>query len=250
MVYTIAVAGKGGVGKTTVAALLVQQLLKIDRPVLAVDADPNSNFNLLLGLDYAETVSDIREEARNLSSASLSKSDFFSMRLEEAITEGNGVDLLVMGRPEGTGCYCAVNNILREHLSKLSKNYKFVVIDNEAGMEHLSRRTAGHIDILLLVSDSTKVGIQAAINTFNTAKKADLQVKSVSLVINKSRKELGNDQINSLEKAGLTVAGYVPYSEGIEKNSEKGSRLEINLVQGEILNKVVQGFVMDKVREA
>ncbi|MFH1853759.1 MAG: AAA family ATPase [Candidatus Omnitrophota bacterium] len=229
MTCTIAVAGKGGVGKTTVAALLVQSLLKVDRPVLAVDADPNANLNVLLDLEYKETVSDVRDEARNLSSAGFSRSDFFSMRLEEIIAEGNGVDLLVMGRPEGPGCYCAVNNILREYLSKLSKNYKFVVIDNEAGMEHLSRRTANHVDKLLLVSDSTAVGIQAAINAFNTAKKSGLKVKSFSLVINKSKGELDKEKISLLEKAGLNVSGRIPYIERIEKDSEKGKVLDDNL---------------------
>lgn len=246
MAYTIAVAGKGGVGKTTVAALLAQSLLKVDRPVLAVDADPNSNLNLLLGLDYSETVSDIREEARNLSSVSVSKSDFFNMRLEEIIAEGNRIDLLVMGRPEGTGCYCAVNNILREYLSKLSRNYKFVVIDNEAGMEHLSRRTANHVDTLLLVSDSTTVGVQAAVNAFNTAKKAGLKVKDFRLVINKSRTELREDKVKLLEKAGLAVAGYVPYDEAIEKNSEQGKELGKSLTDIFNLDLVLDPGYADK----
>lgn len=226
MAYTIAIAGKGGVGKTTVAALLVQYLLKISRPVLAVDADPNANLNILLGFDYKETVSDIREESRNLSSAGLSKSDFFSMRLEEIIEEGNGVDLLVMGRPEGAGCYCAVNNILRDYLSRLSRNYKFVVIDSEAGMEHLSRRTANQVDKLLLVSDPTTVSMQAAINAFNTAKKSGLKVKKFSLVINKSKGELGEAMVNLLKKAGLQIDGYIPYDKNIEKNSEQGQSLD------------------------
>lgn len=240
MTYAIAVAGKGGVGKTTVAALLVRHLLKIDRPILAVDADPSSNLNLLLGLDYKETVSDVREEAMNLSSASLSKSDFFSMRLEEIIAEGDGVDLLVMGRPEGAGCYCAVNNILREYLSRLNKSYRFAVIDNEAGMEHLSRRTADNVDKLLLVSDSTAVGIQAAINAFNTAKRSGLKIKSLSLVINKSKGELDAEKISLLRKSGLAIDGYIPYDREIEKNSEEGKGLDDNLTQRFNL-----GFVMD-----
>ena len=125
MAYIIAVAGKGGVGKTTVSALLIQELMKTSRPVLAIDADPNSNLNVLLGFEYKTTISDIREEAKNLTSPSFSKSDFFNMRLQEIVEEGDGVDLLVMGRPEGPGCYCAVNNMLRDFLSRLAKNYKF-----------------------------------------------------------------------------------------------------------------------------
>jgi len=225
MAYIIAVAGKGGVGKSTISALLVQALIKKDGPVLAIDADPNSNLNTLLGFEYKETISDIREEAKNLSSTSFSKADFFNLRLEEIIVEGDRVDLLVMGRPEGPGCYCAVNNILREYLSKLSKNYKFVIIDNEAGMEHLSRRTAGAIDSLLLVSDTTMVGIHSAINAFHTASRAGLNVKDASLLVNKSKIGLESKKIKLIKDAGLNLAGYVPFKEDIQKNSEIGNKL-------------------------
>ncbi len=225
MTYIIAVAGKGGVGKSTVSALLIQTLIKKHSPVLAIDADPNSNLNTLLGFEYQKTISDIREEAKNLSSTSFSKTDFFNLKLEEIIVEGEGVDLLVMGRPEGPGCYCAVNNILREYLSKLGKNYKFVIIDNEAGMEHLSRRTAGTIDSLLLVSDTTMVGIQSAINAFLTAKRAGLKVKDVTLLINKSKGALENEKMKLIKDAGLNLLGYMPFKEDIQKNSEAGNKL-------------------------
>ena len=225
MPYIIAIAGKGGVGKTTVASLLIQHLLKIDKPVLAVDADPNSNLNKLLGLEYDQTIADIREEAKNLTSASFSKSDFFNMRLQEILAEGDSVDLLVMGRPEGPGCYCAVNNILRDYLSKLSKNYKFIVIDNEAGMEHLSRRTSDNIDKLLLVSDPTSVGVSSAINAYLTAKSSGLKVKNISILINKSRGVFSEEKINLIKKSGLDIECYIPYEEEIEKNSELGKNI-------------------------
>lgn len=241
MSQTIAIAGKGGVGKTTIAALLVQGLLKKSGPVLAVDADPNSNLNILLGMDYNETIADIREEARDYSSPSVSKSDFFNMRLQEIITEGNGVDLLVMGRPEGSGCYCAVNNILRDYLSKLNKNYKYIVIDNEAGMEHLSRRTANNVDRLLLVSDSTMVGILAAINAFNTAKKSGLKVKSFSLLINKSKGELDKEKKGLLKKTGLDIGGYIPFEQEIEKNSEEG-RIGMPNVESKTLSVILNNL--------
>ncbi|MDP8230159.1 MAG: AAA family ATPase [Candidatus Gorgyraea atricola] len=225
MPYIIAIAGKGGVGKTTVSALLIRRLLKIDRPILAIDADPNANLNVALGLEYNETISDIREEAKKSSSASFSKSDLFNMRLEEIITEGEGIDLLVMGRPEGPGCYCAINNILREYLSKLGKNYKYIVIDNEAGMEHLSRRTADRVDKLLLVSDTTAVGVRSAINAFETAKKAGLKVKSASLIINKSKGTIEKKSQELINNSGLTVECHIPFQEEIQKISETGEKI-------------------------
>jgi len=240
MAYTIAVAGKGGVGKTTVCAMLIQHLLTLDRPVLAVDADPNSNLDVLLGFKVKETISDIREAAKSLSSPSMSKSDFFNMKLEEIIIEGDGVDLLVMGRPEGPGCYCAVNNMLREYLLRLIKNYKFVVIDNEAGMEHLSRRTASEIDKLLLVSDSTIVGLQSAINAFQAAKKSGLKFKGTSLVVNRSKSPLDKEKLGLIDDSGLNIAGYIPYKEDLEKNSEKGSMLT-----KEIASKINLDFILE-----
>lgn len=225
MAYIIAVAGKGGVGKTTISALLVRYLLKIDSPILTIDADPNSNLNIQLGLEYGETIADIREEAKNLSSSSFSKTDFFNLRLQEIIVEGTGVDLLVMGRPEGPGCYCAINNILREHLSRLNKNYKFIVMDNEAGMEHLSRRTAGSIDKLLLVSDPTTVGIQSALNVFEIAKTSGLKIKDVSLIVNKLKNPLGKEKLELIRKNGLDVAISIPFYSEIEKNSESENKI-------------------------
>ena len=222
MAYIIAVAGKGGVGKTTISAVLVQHLLKIDKPVLAVDADPNSNLNAALGMEYEETIADIREEVKKQTPDSFSKSEFFGLRLEEALIEGKGFDFLVMGRPEGPGCYCAVNNILRDYLLRISKKYKFVVIDNEAGMEHLSRRTAADIDLLLLVSDTTMVGINSAINAFKTAKGTGVRIKDIELVINKSKGGLEAGKLELIEKAGLKIGGYIGFQEEIQKNSEKG----------------------------
>jgi len=222
MAYTIAVAGKGGVGKTTVSTLLIRHLLRIGGPVLAIDADPNSNLNVLLGYTYKETIADIREETRNLYSQNIPRGDFFNMRLQEIIVEGEGLDLLVMGRPEGPGCYCAVNNILREYLKNLSANYRFIVIDSEAGMEHLSRRTADNTDLLLLVTDSTNVGIISAINAFYTAKKANFKFKDAGIVINKTKGPLEQPKIDLIRNSGLSIKAILPFMEKIEGDSEKG----------------------------
>jgi len=235
----IAIAGKGGVGKTTISAMLVHYLLTIDKPVLAVDADPNSNLNAALGMEYEETIADIREEVKKKIPENFSKSEFFSLRLEEAIAEGNGFDLLVMGRPEGPGCYCAVNNILREYLAKISKKYQFVVIDNEAGMEHLSRRTAADIDLLLLISDPTMVGIGSAINAFNTAKSAGIKIKEISLIINKSKGRPGPDKLKLIEEAGLKIGGYIDFQDEIQKNSEKGGSVKAEIASLAVFDSIL-----------
>jgi len=235
----IAIAGKGGVGKTTISAMLVHYLLTIDKPVLAVDADPNSNLNAALGMEYEETIADIREEVKKKIPENFSKSEFFSLRLEEAIAEGNGFDLLVMGRPEGPGCYCAVNNILREYLAKISKKYQFVVIDNEAGMEHLSRRTAADIDLLLLISDPTMVGIGSAINAFNTAKSAGIKIKEISLIINKSKGRLDPDKLKLIEETGLKIGGYIDFQDAIQKNSEKGGSVKAEIASLAVFDSIL-----------
>jgi CO dehydrogenase maturation factor len=234
--YIIAIAGKGGVGKTTISAMLIQHLLKIGSPILAVDADPNSNLNVALGLEYGETIADIREDVKKKTPESFSKSEFFSLRLEEAVAEGKGIDLLVMGRPEGPGCYCAVNNILREHLAKIAGKYKFVVIDNEAGMEHLSRRTAADIDLLLFVTDPTMVGIVSAINASKTAKSAGIKIKDAALIINKSKGALEKDKLALIESAGLKIGGYIDYQEEIQKNSEKGASVKPGVISQAIFD--------------
>ncbi|MFA5388995.1 MAG: AAA family ATPase [Candidatus Omnitrophota bacterium] len=237
MAYIIAIAGKGGVGKTTISAMLTRYLLNIDKPVLAVDADPNSNLSAALGLACGDTIADIREEVKKRSPGGFSKSEFFGLRLEEALSEGNGFDLLVMGRPEGPGCYCAINNILREYLAALAGKYKFTVIDNEAGMEHLSRRTASDIDMLFLVSDTTAVGINSAINAFCTAKSAGLKIKDTALIINKSDVLPGADKVKLIENAGLKIAGCIPFSEDIRNNSEKGNTpIELNAGAEKVFN--------------
>ena len=168
MTKTIAVAGKGGTGKTTVAALLIRYLVDNKKgSVLAIDADPSTNLNLALGVPLEETVGDIREETLQevqggSSLSGMSKPDYLELRVNQAIVEEKGFDLLAMGRPEGPGCYCAANNMLRVCVDHLSKSYDYVVIDNEAGLEHLSRRTTRDVDLLLTVSDPTMRGIIAA----------------------------------------------------------------------------------------
>ena len=169
---TIAVAGKGGVGKTLVAALLINHLARRHNgAVLAIDADPSTNLHLALGVDIdfdeLETVGNIREETavdvqRGSNLSGMSKPDYFEMRTQQAIWEENNFDLLAMGRPEGPGCYCAANNMLRASIDRLSGTYRYIVIDNEAGLEHLSRRTTRDVDVLIIVSDASMRSVLTA----------------------------------------------------------------------------------------
>ena len=168
MSYTIAVAGKGGTGKTTISSLVIRHFVRAGKtPVFAVDADSNFNLNDQLGVEVKSTIGASREEMKrkitaNEAPAGMSKDDWIEMQMPADLIEAEGFDLLVMGRPEGPGCYCAANNTLRRHLEILSGNYPVVVIDNEAGMEHLSRRTTAKIDLLLLVSEPSPIGIMTA----------------------------------------------------------------------------------------
>ena len=199
MAFSIAVAGKGGSGKTTLATLIILHLMREDKgPILAVDADPNSNLNVGLGMRCGETIAELREEvlAKEVPSG-MSKTDFFDYRLHECLVEGDKVDLLVMGRPEGPGCYCAANNLLRQFLSKISKQYKYVVMDNEAGMEHLSRRTTDDLDALLITSDPTLVSIRSAARIQEIALQIKLKIRQIYLIINRVPESKDISSLNS-----------------------------------------------------
>jgi CO dehydrogenase maturation factor len=191
MTKTIAVAGKGGTGKTTITALLIKYLVENKKgSVLAIDADPSTNLNLALGVPLEETVGDIREgtlqEVKGGGSLSgMSKPDYLELRVNQALVEEEGFDLLAMGRPEGPGCYCAANNMLRVCVDHLSKSYDYVVIDNEAGLEHLSRRTTRDVDLLLVVSDPTTRGLIAAARVAELIKELHTHAGQVGLVVNR-----------------------------------------------------------------
>jgi len=200
MTTTIALAGKGGVGKTTISGMVIKYLIQ-SQPgaVLAIDADPSSNLNMVLGLDLEWTVGDIREDILNQVKSSLgatgaamgtmpggvTKREFLDYEIRSALSEGERFDLIAMGRSEGPGCYCAVNHNLRDVVDSISKNYRYVVIDNEAGMEHLSRRTTRDVQHLLIVSDPTQRGLVAAerIAEYRTA--LDIHIENVYLIVNR-----------------------------------------------------------------
>lgn len=185
----IAVAGKGGTGKTTLTSLIIRNLqLKNIKPILAIDADPNSNLNELLGIEYKTTISDIKEEILDKKEdipGKMSKGQYLEYRINQVVVENKDLDLLVMGRPEGPKCYCYVNNLLREYLDVLSKHYFYVVIDTEAGMEHLSRKTTHKIDFLFIITENTNIGIKSALRIYDLATQLNLEIKNIYFVLNK-----------------------------------------------------------------
>lgn len=214
MAFHIAVAGKGGTGKTTLAALVIRHLLEAGRgPVLAVDADANANLNEALGLEVAGTIADILARVANSLEpppAGMTKDQYLALRVHQSLSEGNGVDLLVMGGPEGPGCYCYANNLLRGFVKDLSRNYPFVVTDNEAGLEHLSRRTTQDVDLLFITSDATARGIRSAGRVRELVLSLQLEVRRMLLVVTR----VSGDAVAALEgeigATGLELVGTVP----------------------------------------
>jgi len=187
---TLAISGKGGSGKTTLAAMVIRLLLhRQNGAVLAVDADPNSCLGLTMGVQPLGTIAEIREQARSKlpTNSGTDRVRSFEYGIQQTITEADGFDLLTMGRPEGPDCYCAVNNLLRTFLDKLSSQYKFVIIDNEAGMEHLSRRTTNNVDFLCIVAEPTPLGTVTAKRIFDLAKQLPISVKQIGVIWNDNR---------------------------------------------------------------
>jgi CO dehydrogenase maturation factor len=212
MTCTIALAGKGGTGKTTVAGMLIKYLVKKGKiPILAVDADANANLNEVLGLQVQDTLGNAREDMKKGKVPDgMTKDVFLSMRMEESVAEAEGYDLVVMGQPEGAGCYCAANSLLTNFLEKLTGNYPYIVTDNEAGMEHISRLTTRNVDVLLIVSDSSRRGLQAAERIHALAKNLNIGVANSYLIVNQVRDPLPQSLLDEVCSDGLRLAGTIP----------------------------------------
>ncbi|MBW1849860.1 MAG: AAA family ATPase [Deltaproteobacteria bacterium] len=211
MTYSIGFVGKGGTGKTTMAGLLVKYLVEKGKtPVLAVDADSNANLNEVLGLEVLQTLGDAREEMKKGVSTGMTKDIFIEMKVQQAIVETKDFDLVVMGRPEGAGCYCAANTLLTMFLEKLIDNYRYVVIDNEAGMEHISRLTTNNIDFLMAVSDPTRRGIQAASRIVNLTDELGLNIDRKCLIVNQIKPGQEQSIIDAVKEYQLELIGTVP----------------------------------------
>lgn len=228
----IAFAGKGGVGKTTVASLVIRHLsLNNKTPILAVDADPNSNLGETMGLDVPTTVGDIREnfmrDPQGVPSG-MDKTNYLETLVEQALIEKSAFDLLVMGRQEGQGCYCMVNNILNKFTDRLMANYQYMVVDNEAGMEHLSRRTSGRVDMLYLITDYSLRGLRALRRIHQMMDGLKLKVEASGIVVTRAPKKLSDAFMNEVKEIGVPVVGIIPDDPALlDFDMEKRSLLEL-----------------------
>lgn len=213
MAHVIAVAGKGGVGKTTLCGMLIQYLCEKGKgPILAVDADANSNLNEVLGVKVETTLGDVREEIARAELAKenpiptgMSKADYAEMRFEDALVEDDDFDLLVMGRTQGKGCYCYVNGLLQTQLAKYQNNYPYIVVDNEAGMEHISRGVLPSMQTAILVSDCSRRGVQAVGRIAELIKECDMHPDTVGLIINRAPKGELNKGIQELNSHTMST---------------------------------------------
>jgi len=211
MPFSIALAGKGGTGKTTMAGLLVKYLMNANKtPVLAVDADSNANLNEVLGVPLAGTLGDAREDMRKGQvPEGMTKDVFMDMRMQQSIVEHDGFDLVVMGQPEGAGCYCAANSLLTRFMDQLTGNYPYLVMDNEAGMEHISRLTTRNVDVLLIVADASRRGLQAGLRINDLAKNLNIGVARTCLMINQAKGSPPEAVMDIIRSAELEFVGTV-----------------------------------------
>lgn len=209
MAITIAISGKGGSGKTTLSAMLIRSLVERSAgSVLAVDADPNSCLAMTMGVEVEGTIADIRDLTRNKKdNDGMDRSRFFEYGIQKIVSEANGFDMLTMGHPEGPSCYCAANNLLRRYIDKLSNSYDFVILDNEAGMEHLSRRTTNHVDLLFIVAEPTNIGEVTAKRIAGLVSNLPIEVKRSGVIWNRAD--------NAIDLDGIEQLGCVPYDQDL-----------------------------------
>jgi len=214
MPVQIAVAGKGGTGKTSFCALLTKYLIEKGKtPILAVDADANANFNEVLGLEIqSETISQVIEQTKDPTKipGNMIQETFIEYKLKDSLSEGEHVDLLVMGGPEGPGCYCFANNILRKHLGNLETGYKYIVVDNEAGLEHISRKTTHNVDYMFVISDSSVRSIKSAGRVKQLLESMKTMVRKVFLIVTRANEEDMKLLEGEIANTGIELAGFIP----------------------------------------
>ncbi|WP_054834832.1 AAA family ATPase [Methanobrevibacter arboriphilus] len=225
----IAVSGKGGTGKTLVSSILVKLLSKTGKDLLVIDADPDSNIPESLGIDVDKSVGDVREDLKKDINkgkipSGMNKWDILDYKIMESIVETPDFDLLMMGRPEGSGCYCAVNNMLRKIIENISSNYDFIVIDTEAGLEHLSRRTTQSVDTMLVVSDSSKRGLHTASRVGNLSKELEISLINY-LILNRVKPSNEKEICEKSKETGLDTIGLIHDDDIVSKFDIEGKPL-------------------------
>lgn len=239
MPRVIALAGKGGVGKTTIGGMLVRYLVEKagKGPVLAVDADPNSNLNEVLGLSVHATIGEAREKLREDVPTGMSKDNWLEYKVQEAVIEAKGFDLLVMGRPEGPGCYCAANSMAKKYIDALKGNYAFVVVDNEAGMEHMSRLVTQDVDILYVVSDPTPRGILTANRILSIIGELGLHIRKTVVIVNRVSGKDGGMLEKAARERGVAIGGIVRDDEDLVRADAEGkSVFELPSASGSLVD--------------
>ena len=224
MGHIIAVSGKGGVGKTTLCGLLIQYLCETGKkPVLAVDADANSNLNEVLGVEPGITLGELREEIERAGTdpkykipAGVTKAEYLESRMMDALTEEDDYDLMVMGRSQGQGCYCFVNGLVQTQVQKLQSHYPYIVVDNEAGMEHISRGILPAMEVAILVSDCSRRGVQAAGRIARLMEELNFHPKKTGLIVNRAPDgRLDQGILEEIDKHGLKLLGVLPHDEAV-----------------------------------
>ncbi len=247
MSFTIAVAGKGGTGKTTLSGLIIKALLESKHePILAIDADPNACLDEVLGVTVATSLGSIREETRKIAKEydGIAKKDLLELKIAESIIENDNFDFISMGRPEGPGCYCYANNVLREVIKEVASSYPYIVIDNEAGLENLSRRIVRHVDLLIAVADDSLRGLNTTKKLIDLAREMDVTFSKSLLIVNKSRNYNDEKYLDKIKKQ-VPMDSYLLLSDDdeIADFAEKGtSLLELsydNLVYTNLKNHIL-----------
>lgn len=251
MAHVIAVAGKGGVGKTTLTGLIIQYLGEKGKgPILAVDADANSNLNEVLGVKVDATLGDVREEVArsemakdNPIPAGMTKADYMEFKFDDALVEDDDFDLLVMGRTQGKGCYCFVNGLLQAQLQRLEKNYPYIIVDNEAGMEHISRGVLPSMQTAILVSDCSRRGVQAVGRIAKLIEECDMHPRQIGLIINRAPGGVLNEGTKQeIENQGLHLLGVIPQDETVFDYDCEG-KPTINLPEDSPVKKAIREIV-------
>ena len=250
--HTIAVAGKGGVGKTTTCGMIIDYLCnKKQGPVLVVDADANANLNEVLGVEVETSLGEIREEMaraemKGTLPAGMTKADYADFKFSSAIIEEDDFDMLVMGRTQGKGCYCYVNGVLKSQVDKYANNYSYIVMDNEAGLEHVARGTLPKVDTMLLISDCSRRGIQAAARVAELVEEMEIKPATMGLIVNRAPEgKLDEGVMEEIEKHGLKLLGVLPQDEGVYRcdcNGEPSAKLPYTNPVKAAVKKVMQSL--------